>query len=78
MYEIEKNGKLSKTMENMNEMVERIMIIHNDEYNDEMTMEERDLKSRIDFYCGCDDVDDDDYVNDINFWNFMDLKVDNG
>ena len=78
MYEIEMNGKLTKTFESMNEMIEKIMVVHNDEYDNNMTIEERELKSWIDFYCGCDDLNDDDYVNDPNFFGFMKLKIDNG
>ena len=42
-----------------------------DEYNDNMTMEEREFKSRLDFFCGCDDLEDDDYVNNEEFFDFM-------
>ena len=71
MYEIEKNGKLAKKIENMNEIVVKIMTVYKDEYDENMTMEERELKSRIDFDCGCDDLDDDDYVNDPNFFGWQ-------
>ena len=51
---------------------DKIAIDYNDEYNDDMTMEEREFKSKMDFYCGCDDLDDDDYVNTKGFFDFMD------
>ena len=53
----------------MKEMVEKIMVDYDDEYNDEMTQEEREMKSRMDFYLGCDDLDDDEYVNSKGFFD---------
>ena len=72
MYEMESKDKISKNMEDMKEMVEKIMVDYQDEYHDDMTIEEREFKSRMDFYLGNDDVDDDDYVNTKDFWNFLD------
>ena len=62
MYEVDLKDKISKNVEDMKEMVEKIMVDYDDEYNDDMTQEEREMKSRMDFYLGCDDLDDDDYV----------------
>ena len=71
MYEMDKKDKISKDMESMKKMVDKIMVDYNDEYNENMTIEERDFKSRMDFYLGNDDVDDEDYVNTKGFFNFM-------
>ena len=62
MYEVDLKDKISKNVEDMKEMVEKIMVDYDDEYNDDMTQEEREMKSRMDFYLRCDDLDDDDYV----------------
>ena len=72
MYELELNDKLSKNMDEMMNMVERIKKKYNDEYDERMTMEERNFKSKMDFYLGCDDVDDEEHVNDPNFFGFLD------
>ena len=72
MYELELNDKLSKNLDDMMNMVKRIKKKYNDEYDNRMTMEEREFKSRMDFYLGCDDLDDDEYINNPKFFNFLD------
>ena len=72
MYELEVNDKLSKNMKEMKDLVNKIMVDYDDDYNENMTQEERDWKSKMDFYLWNEELCDDEYVNTDDFYDFLD------
>ena len=71
LYEMEVKDKISKKIETMETLVNRVVELDEMYYNNDTQeeREEKELKSIMDFYCGNDDVDDDEHINTRGFFN---------